>query len=250
MKQVFQPVVMGIGLQLQNIVSFALQLHRQFTHRTACDKFSFYKNTHTVTYLLHLVQLVGRNQYGSLIFFRQLPDKGEKLPHALRIDSERGLIHNNNLGILHQNIRNSQPLLHTAGVGAGLAIGSICHAHSFQHFVNSFFQFFTLQAIEAARKPQVLPAGHIRVKAHIIRKVPGYFFHLKGIPGAIITADLRSSPGWLCQPQKHQRGSCLSCPVRSEQAEDLALADFQKKLVHRGNSAVTLGKSFCFNYCF
>ena len=32
--------------------------------------------------------------------------------------------------------------------------------------------------------------------------------------------------------------------------EDLSLADFQKKLVHRGNSAVTLGKSFCFNYCF
>ena len=60
-----------------------------------------------------------------------------------RVQCRRRLIHDDDLRILHQNIRNSQPLAHTFGIGAGLLVGCLCHSHPLQQAVNTFFQHLT-----------------------------------------------------------------------------------------------------------
>ena len=183
---------------------------------------------------------MGRYQYRTPILYRKLPDQVQQLPHTFRVNAERRLIHDDDLRILHQHIRNAEPLPHTFGVRCCLPVCSICHADPIQQVVNPLLQLLSMHPVQSSGKPQILSACHITIKADIIRKIPDHGFYLQRISRAVTACNLRCACRWLCQPEQHQDRCRLSCAVRSEQSEDFSFVNGEIQIVYSDFRSVPL----------
>jgi len=167
--------------------------------------------------------------------------------HAFRIDAVGGFVHDEHIGVLDEDVRDTQALLHALRIGARPAVHGLGHAHAGDQLVDARLQIVAGEAVHRAGHAQVLPARHIGIKAHIIRQIAHKALDLYGVSGAVHAGDGGASGGGLGQAQQHQRGGGLACTVGSQQAEHLALPHGQVQVVHRGQCPVALRQRLGFN---
>lgn len=99
------------------------ELLPQLVDGTAGNQPALHEDAHVVAYLLDLVQLVRGNQDGFAIMLGQLANEDHQFPHAFRIDAVGRFVYDEHVRILHQDIRNAQPL---APALAGRSCGPSC----------------------------------------------------------------------------------------------------------------------------
>ena len=79
-------------------------MREDIRHLSLFHKMTVLNNRDPVADLLDLVQFVGRDQDSAAVLDAQVLDQGGQFMHAVGVDAQGGLIHDDDLRILHQHV--------------------------------------------------------------------------------------------------------------------------------------------------
>ena len=187
--------------------------------------------------LLHVVR---REEHSGLIGLVELLEIAPHVVPRLRVEAECRLVEENHLGRVQQPARDFEPPSHTARKFLHLAITPIKQFDKLQQFVDAHSSFLFRHAVEHAVEFHVLPGRQFVVDGRILEHDPERPSDRVGLLGRVMLGDADRAAGRLQQRRQHLDGRRLSCAVRPEKREDLALPDLETDVVdglHRAERA-------------
>ncbi len=188
-----------------------------------------------VAQFLRFFELVGGEQ-DRLAAVAEVPDVAPDRRAGMHVDPERGLIQDDDLGVVQQRAGNRQPPFHAAGEGLHPGVRAVGQADQPQQPRDAV-------RLLAGRDPvQVSVKGHVGLRRELVVQ-RGFLGH-----GAQQLPDLApGAPGFHLHPEDRDRPRCrrdetadhvdrggLARPVGPEQPEHLAAGYVEVELAHRG----------------
>ncbi len=147
----------------------------------------------------------------------------EQLQRRLRIEAGGRLVEDRDLGVLHQDLGEAEPLPHAAREGLDPLVGDIVQADVIERVRDLRLALVALEADQAAGVVHVLGRGQIVVEADRVGQIADPTLDLQRLAHRIVAQHPHLSVRDLGQAEHHQDGGGLAGAVRAEQPEDLAL---------------------------
>ena len=135
-----------------------------------------------------------------------------------------------------------EPALHAAGVGLDAVAGAIGQLDQVQRPGDPLRKRGAAEPLESAEEGQVLAAGQVLVDRQSSGERPRSWPVPAGWQAGPSPAMSIEPPSGRSRPTARIDGGGLAGPVGSEQAEDLAGMDFDRKVVYRSYRAEPLGQ--------
>jgi hypothetical protein len=122
----------------------------------------------TVAEPLRLFHVVGRIQDGHSSR-RELFDGGKNALAGLRIEPYRGLIEQEQLGLVDQSACKIESTLHPTGEVGDAIVSTGCEPGELEHRLDACLEARALQTVHSAEKPQVLFRAQCGIEANLLR---------------------------------------------------------------------------------
>jgi hypothetical protein len=126
-----------------------------------------------------------------------------------------------------------EPPLHPAGVRPHDSLGGVGEPELCEELVDAAAEFVAAHPLDVALEHEVLAAGRLTVDARLLRHVPDGAPDDGGLADDVVPGHLRVAGVGPRERREHAHGGRLSCAVRAEEAEDLALAHGEANAVER-----------------
>src|SRR5262245_39906146 len=181
---------------------------------------------------LRLLQVVGAVEHGRA--GRGLRAHGREDALArLRIDADRGLVHQHDARVVQEPAGKVQPPLHPAGERGDDVVAALRATHEAEHAVRGAARLAAAQAPEAGEEAEVLAGGERRVDRERLRHEPEQAADLRGAFDRREPAhDRRAGVGPAQGGEDGERGG-LARAVRPEEPHHLAAGDLEAEAVER-----------------
>ena len=161
-----------------------------------------------------------------------------KLAPRNRIDARGRLIQQQNARLRHQRARQRKLLLHAAAQTSRQPVLEAVHVEQPQIAVAPRDDLFRRHAPQIAHVPDVLVHAQIRVQAKRLRQVADRGTHFAGG----FAEHLHDAGGRLHDPGEDLEGGGLAGAIGTDEAENLALADFHIDPPDRFDGTVVLAQ--------
>ena len=92
---------------------------------------------------------------------------------------------------MHQPCRNIHAPFHSSRELVDYTIGAIAQRNDTQHIVHAVPEFFTLEAIDAAKKAEIGPCAERGIKRNVLRHQPVHLLHDAGLFQDVVPTDPR-----------------------------------------------------------
>jgi len=201
------------------------------------DEFAVVHHAHAVTDRLHLREVVTGEEDGRSLGGALADDLADG-PDAVGVESRRGLVEDQEVGVADQRHREREALLHALGVVAGQPIRVVGQANGVEEGVGVVVGAFRLDG-----PLQILPTQKRVVEAVALGEDAGA---LADVGGAGLRVEAEHLDGPARRPDEIEQdvdGRRLARAVRAEEAEDLAALDGQIEVVHGRLVAEALGQA-------
>ena len=150
-----------------------------------------------------------------------LPDLRDQVAEAdplLRVQARRRLIHDEHLRVVEERLRDPEPLLHAAGIGAHFFGSGVLKPGHFDQFLRPAQGLALGKPLHRGHIQEEVPPRKLRVIAKILRKVP------KDIPvflrSRVHSVAGHGPAGRYEDPAEEPHQRCFPRAVRSEQSRD------------------------------
>ena len=205
------------------------------------------KQAHPVADRLHLVQQVRRQQHRDALRF-ELSDHAQELHRRFWIQAGRGLVQDGDLRLFQQDLRQAQALAHPAGKRAHLPVGYGGQSHPRQHVDDSRVSLSARQPVQPRGVAQILARREVIIEPDGVGQVPGSPLHLERVARRIVAEHADRAGCWFGQAEQHQDRGRLPGPVRTQQAEDLALGQRQGEPIDSDHRPIVLAEVLSFDH--
>ena len=149
-----------------------------------------------VAHLLDVAQQVGADEHAHPLLRLHLADQLEHAPAGGRVEAVGRLVEHDQLGPVHDRLRELRHLLHAVRVGAQLAIARLAEPHVEQDFVGLLERRLRRKAREFGHLPQERDRRHVAdervVLGHVADARPGL---APALP-AVEAEDARAARRW------------------------------------------------------
>ncbi|CVK34061.1 protein of unknown function [Methanoculleus bourgensis] len=197
--------------------------------RSLRDEFSLRKEPDGSADLPDLGEDVGGDE-DRLSFAGEVLDEFPVLPDSLGVEVCRRLVKEEYFRIVDQRLGEPEPLLHPAGVLAGL-LGDAVEVDQVEEFGDPRLSLLCIHPVEPGKVVQVLLGGQVPVEPDVFREVADDLLHGERVFGDLDPVDEAAAVGGLDHAGEHQDRRALSRSVRAEEAEDLAFPDCEVQAV-------------------
>ena len=155
-----------------------------------------------------------------------------------RVHPAGGLVQQQDLRLVQQRLGQHHALHHATRQGLALHVAFLVHAHHVQAFIDPAFALATRHAVRRCEQVQHLPDLQIIGDRRKVGHVAEDAVDLVGLIGDIEAGDLDLAVGRLLERRHHADRAGFACPVRPDEAEDMAGGDLQGQTVDRGEAVV------------
>jgi hypothetical protein len=173
-----------------------------------------------------LLEVVGREEDGRAGLAQVL----DLLPHArprLRVEAGRGLVEEEDLGPVDDAEPHVEAAPHAAGVRPGRPVGGRLEVELLEDLDRAGPGLGDRHPVEPALQDELTAAGLGRVGRAALRDVADPLPDQLRLAPEVGAGDGRITRRGGDQRRQHPQGRGLACPVRAEEAEDLARADVE-----------------------
>ncbi len=182
---------------------------------------SILNNTDLIAQHLNILEQVGSDKNSDAAVMIDFPDELLDISLPAWIKPQRRLVEKDDPGTVHQGLRDSKTLLHTAGK---LAYGHILFIKK-PHFMEQLLEI-SIRLISAKQKIEILqvfPGGHPAVISVRFRHNSNESLYFQCMVTDIHTVNQDLSGGRCEQPVQHSYGGSLARPVRPQKSKNIAL---------------------------
>src|SRR5262245_26411719 len=166
-------------------------------------------------------------------FVDQLPE----LPSRDGIHAARWLVEKHDARFVDECDGKRQLLTPAQRKATDRLIGNLCEAKATQHAVCTVANLREREAVDAAVQADVLARCQVLVEGKALAHVADAPLDRLALRVDIVTRDPCGAAGRRQQSDQHSDRRCLSRPVRTEKAEDLASVYIERDVVDRGEIA-------------
>ena len=171
-------------------------------------------------------------------FLQQFAD----LDAGPRVEAGRGLVEQQDLGIVQQHPGDREPLLHAPAQAVDLAFGLVDEVGQVEHVLHDGPSGGAVDAVAAREELQVLTDEHVVVGAHEVRHVADDRPDQVVLVADGLAVDAGLAPAGLEQRRENLDRRGLARAVGADEAEALALLDGEVQVVQRHEVAVLPGE--------
>ena len=157
-----------------------------------------------------------------------LPQAGDFLPErrpALRVETGRRLVEEEDSRHVDECEREVEPALHPARVARHLPVASVLEADADEELVSLNLPAILPDPLERRLQPQVISSREQRVESGLLERDADQRAHLRSFLDDVVPSDARRSGGRRQERRQDMDGGRLSRAVRPEEAVDLARRD-------------------------
>src|SRR5712691_3422840 len=166
----------------------------------------------------------------------QLVEDRPKITAGNRINAVGWFVQEQHAWLMEQRAHQSQLLLHAAGKFAGRALAERVHAGHAQQARGQLLALAPDDAEQIGIEAHVFIDGQVGIEAEALRHVTDLVLHLIEVAGHIVTDHDRPAFCRVHQAAQQTHSGGLAGAIRANQAEDLALGDFEGEVIDRGHS--------------
>ena len=170
---------------------------------------------------------------------------GADLGHASRVQAVGGLVKEQHLRVAQQGVGDAQPLLHTHGVGAELAVGSRRESHLLQQLVYLGPGSPAGDTLEVA---QVVAPAEVWVEAGLLHDGANAPEEVGVDSFCRLTEEANAAGRGPRQAEQHTHGCGLAGAVGPQESEDASAGYAEGEVIHCRDGAVVLGQAAGFYY--
>ena len=199
-------------------------------------------DAHAMADALHLLQLVRREEDGDALPGAQVLDDAEQPDDAGGVEAERGVVQDDELRLLEQDVGQAEALAHAARVLHDGLVGGVLELDHVEQLGDARVGVGARDAVELGGEAEVLCAGQVAVEADGLREVADPPLDGERVTRGVVAADADGPGARLGEAQHHEDAGALARAVGAEESEDLALVDGEVDGVHGGEPAVALGE--------
>jgi hypothetical protein len=202
------------------------------------DQASSVDDADVVTNFLHLFEEVGAEKDGDAAFLES-ENKVANLAWAKGIDTGRGLVEDDEAGILNECLGESNALEHAFGVASQPSVASVLETHEIEKFFGAILECVFGHAAELAVEAKGFLSGEVFVKIGILGEEADI---LPGVDLAGVFAEDRAGAGGrLHEAEEGLHGGGLAGAIGADESIDFAGADAEGDFIHGANEAATHG---------
>ena len=193
----------------------------------------------TVAELLGLVHVVGRDDEGDALPLESEEAVPQDVP-GLRVQTGRGLVEEQQLGVVDEAAGDDQPALHAAGEVLDLVGPALAQLGEVEQLSGPLPHLCAAQSEEPPVDPQVLLDGELLVEQVLLRAVADACPDLLPVDGRVETEDAQLAARHRRDARDHPHRRGLPRPVGSEEPERFTLAHLDVDGVDSGEVAELL----------
>ena len=198
---------------------------------------------HPVTEVVGLLHVVGGDDHGHPLRPVHILDIFPDVPPGLGVQTQRGLVQEQDVGMVHQASGDLQPPLHPARVVLQENVGLLSQVYQVQNILDPLLPQAGVHAVHPAVEVQVLPARELAVHAGILEDHPDGAAHGVPLSADIMTPDQGAAIGGPDHCGEHLDYGALARAVGSQEAKEFALLDMEIHLVHGGEPVEPHGQT-------
>ena len=177
----------------------------------------------------------------------QPADHLQQFEGGVRIEARGRLVEDGDLGLLHYDLGDAQPLAHAAREGRHPLVEHVGQADALHRVGDALLGLAARDGQQARGVAQVLARRQMVVEAHRIGQVADAALDLERLAHRIEAQHVDRAAARLGEAQQHQDGRRLAGAVRPQQAEDLAAPDVEIDGIDRAGRAIALHQPADFN---
>ena len=236
-----------VGRQADGYGRVAVHVLVQRFHRAGEDELSVIDNRQRVAHFGQLRQNMRGNEHSLSQFLERTQDVFHFRACA-RIHPGSRLVEDEQLRVVNERPRETEPLLHSAREHVHIAVPLFAQVHQFQQVVDHVHPFSMAKAVAAGIEVKVFPCLQPVVHAEKVRHVAHQAVHLLRVVHHIHTVERGRAGGGLEQRGKDAHRRRLSRAVRADEAVQLAVADGHIEMIKRGKRAVGARQFVCYQH--
>ena len=203
----------------QNYV--ASDLPRQGVGRAECHQVALVQDSEPVA-SFRLLHQVRRDNHRDVFLIAQNLQVLPKVAAGAGIEAGRGLIQQQDFGMVEQALRQFDAALHASREGFDEIVAAVEQSDARENLGDSLFEFLAAQAIEVSLMPQILVRGELRIDALSLEydaNVPA--------KGARLADGVKSRDRRCAGGRHHERGEnpeqgSLAASVGAEQSKEFS----------------------------
>ncbi len=174
----------------------------------------------------------------------QFADQAADLADLDRVEADGGFIQDHHARIVHDRLSDAHPLLVAFGQIADQAFSGLGQAATLFGFVNGSGDFVPGNAVQSRGQVEIFIHGQFPVQGRGFRQVAEQRLGCTRVLKQVDAADLDGAVAGRQASGQHLQGGGLSGTIRAQQAQHLALAQFEADVSYGGAGAVVAGKIF------
>jgi len=173
-----------------------------------------------------------------------------------RVQSGRGLVEEQDLGLVDERARQIEAALHPSGIGLGPPFGGVRQTDQLEQLIGAVAPGGACDPIEPALELEQLAAGLHRIEPDLLQRDADISPHLVVIAHHVVARHQGAATGRRQQGAQHPDRGGLAGPVRPEEAEDLAFGNADVHPPHgldaalegAGQASGLDGRGFCVGF--
>ena len=194
-----------------------------------------------VRQLVGLLEVLGGEEDRDAVVAREPLDLLPQRAAALRVETGRGLVEEEDPRPVHERERQVEPPLHAARVAAHLAVGRVrVRPTRSSSAAPRAARSAPRQAVERGLELHVLGAGEERVERGLLERRPDRGAHPGSLVDHVVAGHARAARRGRQQRGEHVDGRGLAGAVGAQEAEDLAGRDLDVDAVNRARALLEL----------
>ncbi len=193
------------------------------------DDLALFDENHGVAGDFHFAEQMGIKEDGGATLALVANDVADEVAaHGVKAGS--GLIEEDEFRLVDESLGEANALHHTFGKAAEATVAMWSKADEFEIGGDAVAQLGGCESTEAAMKGQEFGGGQPVVKAKIFGEEADFAAHFDVLKRA--AKNLRVAAGGSDKAEKHFDGSAFAGTVGSEETEDFAATDLERKAAH------------------
>ena len=174
----------------------------------------------------------------------QVTDQPANLYHLGRVETNRRLVEDQNLGFVHQRLGNADPLAVALGQVADDTTADLPQAAGFNGGADRAFAFRAGDVFCLGHKIQKALNRQVGIHRYPFGKIADQLFDLMGVADDIIVADAGPPRGWRKKAGQNAHGGAFPGPVWAQETDYLAAGNLKGDIVNGQDGTEALGHIF------
>ena len=185
-----------------------------------------------------------------LVLRGQQHEQLAQLDARARVEAGRGLVEDEHVGVVNERAAQRDALLHALGERLEVLVQNGRDAGEFLHRTDCLAPLRALQAVGPRIEIQILVDGHVVVRGERVGHVADAAARILRLLADGDAVDEHVALGRLFQRGDDAHGGGLARAVRPDEAEDVAVVEGEREVVHGHGLAEAFVKSANLNFHF